>query len=203
MAHHPITADAVSRRRFVAEYLIDYNVSRAASQAGLSPPAARRLIEDDAHVREAIRQSEQAGLAVAGVTRQDVLRHTAAMLYFDPRKILDEEGGFLAPSVWPDEIALTIAGFEVNERTVVSKDGDVTRTITHKVKLPDRNAAAERLSKHLGLYAEDHAQHADAVGAMLAAIHDRGSRLPLSGQVIEDAPLKLRDFRPDEAHDYL
>lgn len=56
-----------------------------------------------------------------------------------------------------------------------TKDGFQMLTI-------DKNAAMEKLFKHLGLYKEDNKQKADGLSELLAAINARGNKLPVKDQ---------------------
>jgi hypothetical protein len=55
--------------------------------------------------------------------------------------------------------------------------------VVRKYKVADKNAALERLFKHLGLFEKDNKQTnpAEAMTSFLAELSARGSRLPTKG----------------------
>ncbi len=88
-------------------------------------------------------------------TVKRVIRELARVGFSDLRKIMDPETGrMLDPCEWDDDTAAAIASIEVIETT--DRNGK-TRYYTHKVKTWDKNAALEKLCRHLGVYADDSA----------------------------------------------
>lgn len=156
---------------FVREYLVDLNGTHAAIRAGYSPhtaneQAARLLasVSVRSHVTEALKSRAER----TEIKADDVLKQVFRMTMVDPRMLVDEKGRAIPLNKLPDELAASIQGVEIKE-----EDGGVV----YKYKLADRNSAAEKLMKHLGLYEKDNAQTGDAIGKMLAEIHGAGSRL--------------------------
>lgn len=92
----------------------------------------------------------------------DVLRETARLAFADIRHVvgINEQGKayVLMPHELPEDIAKAIASFEVD---------DLGRI---KYKLADKNAALDKLMKHLGLYDKDNAQRAPVLPAEIRLV---------------------------------
>ena len=85
-------------------------------------------------------------------TKETVLREIRELGTFDIRKILNESGGILPPSQWPDEIAKAIVGMDVSEERV---DGEVVGEI-RKIKTVDKLKSLEMVAKNLSMLIEKH-----------------------------------------------
>jgi len=81
----------VKQKRFVTEYLKDYNGSRAAVEAGYSPKYAKEsayhLIHKSLPVKEAIEREEEERLHRAGVEAEKVLTRMARICFADIQKL--------------------------------------------------------------------------------------------------------------------
>ena len=75
--------------------------------------------------------------------------------------------------------AAVIAGLDVLEEFEGSGKDRVFVGLVKKYKLADKNAALDKLSKHLGLYEKDNTQQADALGALLGRLTGGRSALPV------------------------
>ena len=80
------------------------------------------------------------------------LREAARLAYSDVRVLFDDAGRLKPIKEWPDDLAAAIGGVEVVRRNIDSGDGKTDDVI--KVKVWDKNAALDRLFKHLGLLTE-------------------------------------------------
>lgn len=126
-------------------------------------------------LRAAVLLSEQAKRLA--LTDDKVLTEAARIAFSDVRKLFDAEGNLLHPSMWPDDVAASVASVEMQLDRVTQDtdteefDGDgkliarrrvttVLRQETHtkKIKFWDKNQALEKLFKHKGLFREDNAQ---------------------------------------------
>ena len=85
----------------------------------------------------------------------------------------------LPPDQWDDAPAAAVASVEREE--LFAGSGKDRQLVGHtvKVKLWDKNSAAEKLMRHLGLFERDNKQHTDPLTALLTEIAKRGSRLPI------------------------
>jgi phage terminase small subunit len=163
-------ADAAAAR-FVAEYLIDFNGTRAymAAHPGVKATSAAT----EAH--RMLRKPEiQAALAVGAkkvaekveLTKERVYAETAKIAFFDPRKMFGPDGKPLQITELDDDTAGAIAGLEVLEEH--EGHGEERRLVGHvkKYKIADKNVALERAAKLLALFKDDNAQRIDPLLAM-------------------------------------
>lgn len=170
------------QERFVAEYLVDLNATQAAIRAGYSPKTAKeqgaRLLTN-AHIQQAVQERRQQHQANTGLTVERVLLEAMRLAFFDIRKLTDAEGNPIPINQLDDDTAAAIQGLEL--ATERSRDEDGSVTVVRKYKIADKNAALERLFKHLGLFQKDNDQNnpAKALQALLDVVD--GSKLPLAG----------------------
>lgn len=163
------------RRVFVARYLVDRDPGAAAEAAGYARTRGRELLKDEDIAKE-IRIEQARIVEQAGVNAVDVLRQTAAMLFADLGEIADPDTGIARRlHQIPEHMRRVLQGYEEDLLT-----GKI------KVKLPDRNAAAERLFKHLGLYEADNQQQSTGLKELIEFIQGRGSRA-VDMKDVEDA----------------
>src|SRR3954447_19481227 len=137
--------------RFVAEYLVDLNATRAAIRAGYSArtaySAGERLLRN-VEVGAAIAEAQAARSRRTEVTADRVVLELARVAFGDPRRVMSwGPGGVrLRPSAeLADEEAAIVA--EVGETT--TKEGGSLR-----VKTVDKLGALRLLGQHLGLFLE-------------------------------------------------
>lgn len=170
------------QERFVAEYLVDLNATQAAIRAGYSPKTAQeqssRLLSN-VIIQKAVQDRRQQHQANTGLTVERVLTEAMRLAFFDIRKLTDAQGNPLPISELDDDTAAAIQGLEL--ATERSRDEDGEATVVRKYKVADKNAALERLFKHLGLFQKDNDQNnpAKALQALLDVVD--GSKLPLAG----------------------
>lgn len=170
--------DADAQSRFALVYAQTGDVRDASRAAGISPRRGRTWLTDMDMVSW-IEQHRQHMATKLAITKLDVLRHTADVLMFDVREVFDEYGEVIHPNEWPGHIARTVAGLDVIRITRTDKDGTVEQETKFKIKIADRNSAAERLFKHFGLYEADNEQRRDGLTDLIEQIRGAGSRLPI------------------------
>ena len=149
------------QQRFVEEYLIDLNASDAARRAGYSEASAGMIGYQNLQkpeIADAIAELKHERSLRTQISADQVLQEIARLGFSDIRNVLSDNGSLLNPHEWDDQTAASIASIEVVTNTgELGKDED-GRTIveqTHKIKIWDKNAALEKLCKHLGLYAPE------------------------------------------------
>lgn len=177
------TAKALSpkQERFVAEYLVDLNATQAAIRAGYSPKTAQeqssRLLSN-VIIQKAVQERRQQHQTNTGLTVERVLTEAMRLAFFDIRKLTDAEGNPIPINQLDDDTAAAIQGLEL--ATERSRDEDGSETVVRKYKVADKNAALERLFKHLGLFQKDNDQNnpAKALQALMDMVD--GSKLPLA-----------------------
>lgn len=143
------------QERFVAEYLIDLNATRAAIAAGYSKKTAHsqgpRLLED-VGVAAAVAKRTQAQLGKANITAERVKERLATIAFADIRDLHDQDGNLKPLHALTADQAAAISQFEVIKKNAEAGDGVIDRV--HKVRLADQMKALEMLGKHFGLFIE-------------------------------------------------
>lgn len=172
----PISA---KKQRFVEEYFLDWNATRAARRAGYNEKTAgsvgARLLKD-AQVAHLIAEkrtelTERTHKAVEDMvlTPAKALLANARIATFDIRKLFDEDGRRIPIHKLDDDTAAAIVGYE---DTLVGT----------KLKIADKGAALEKAFKHLGLYQLDNEQSAAKAVVMFAEMRALVAANPLSRQ---------------------
>ena len=145
------------RRRFVEEYLVCRDATKAAIAAGYarSTASARgyQFLREPG-VAAIIAEHDRALTAKLHVTAERVLLEVSRLAFSDHRKLLNADGSPKLLHELDDDTAAAIAGIEVTERVLPGGDGRTE--VVSKIKLWDKNAALDKLCKHLGLTAEKH-----------------------------------------------
>lgn len=141
--------------RFVQEYLIDLDATKAATRAGYSARTAKQqghVLLQKPHVQAAVKAATDARSERTGITADRVLQELARLGFSDLRRAFDEKGNLKRPEEWDDDTAAAIASVEVVTRSI--GDGEVEQV--HKIKVWDKNSALEKLGKHLKMFVERH-----------------------------------------------
>ena len=170
--------------RFVEEYLVDLNATAAAKRAGYSERTAHRAGAQNMQ-KYAIATQIQAALAKRSkrteITADRVIKEIARLALSDAGQLFDEEGRLRPIHEIPEDLRRAVASVEV-VRSRMGDDDDWEQQ-THKIKLWDKNAALEKLCKHLALYAPERHEHnvevsdaAEARARLLAAASRRRKR---------------------------
>ena len=171
---------------FAKEYLANGgNATQAAIKVGYSAKTAdqqgSRLLKD-VKVREIIEASRGKALEDADLNLKEILLEAKRLALFDPRKLFDEAGNLKPIKDLDADTAAALAQIDVYEEFIGQGDNRQKIGETKKIKIWDKNAALEKLFKHLGLYKEDNTQKGEAaVAALIAAVHghDTGSGFPI------------------------
>jgi phage terminase small subunit len=141
------------QKRFVEEYLVDLNATRAAIRAGYSAKRASEIAHQllqKTTVQKAVSEAMRAREKRTEITQDRVLREYARLAFFDPRKFFDENGA-LRPVVTLDEdTAAALAGMDVVE----IGNETVGFGQIRKLKLADRKGALDSLARHLGMFVD-------------------------------------------------
>lgn len=162
------------QKRFVEEYLIDLNATKAAIRAGYSKESARQIGADNmskTYIQEAIAEAMKRRSERTEVTQDMIVAQLAKIAFVDMKDVVtweereevvgvDKEGNVhkknrLRISVKEsDEVDGTVLQ-EISE--TVGKAG-----VTHSIKLNDRMKALEMLGRHLGMF-KDKVEHSGTV----------------------------------------
>jgi phage terminase small subunit len=133
--------------RFVDEYVVDMNGAQAAIRAGYSAKTAKEIayeLLNRSHIAAAVQVKQQELSAKTGVTAQRVIQETARLALSDIAQLFDEAGTPLSPHLLPEDVRRSIASIEIEHNAI-------RETKTYKYKFWDKNAALEKLFKHLGI----------------------------------------------------
>jgi phage terminase small subunit len=139
------------QQRFVAEYVVDLNATKAAIRAGYSEKGAQqagsRLL---LNVVVAAELAEQQGHIVEriGLTAADTLEELRRVMLFDPAAIFDEHGSFRSIHNLPPEVRSCIASVEVRE--IIGEDGACTGRMV-KLKFWSKTTAIAKAMDHFAL----------------------------------------------------
>jgi phage terminase small subunit len=153
------------QQRFIAEYLIDLNATRAYIRAGYSVKGARvsasRLLAN-ANVAAAVAAGQAVHIERAGIKKARVLEEYRRIAFLDPRgfwekvQIVAVPGGPVVTIVrlrsitdLDAEHAAALAGFEAVIKGVAGGDG--VTDLVYKIKFWDKLEALNALAQHLGL----------------------------------------------------
>ncbi len=137
------------QRRFVEEYLVDLNATRAAKRAGYTAGSAKnhgyRLLKNPA-VAAAVAKAQGRRAARTQVSADRVVTELAKVAFGDPRRLL---------SWGPDGVVLRDSSELTEAEAALVSEVSETRTArggTRKVKLHCKLTALNALGKHLGLF---------------------------------------------------
>lgn len=143
--------------RFAAEYLIDLNGAAAAVRAGYSERSAKKIASELLQrpvVQAAVQSGMLARTARTGITQDRVLQELARVAFFDPRRLLNDDGTPKPITELDDDTAAALIGMDVTEEWAGTGEGRQLVGITKKFKLPNKVEALALAMKHLGMLRE-------------------------------------------------
>lgn len=164
---------------FCAEYIIDFNGSQAAIRAGYSERSSRVIAHEmlsDPMVSERVQQLIAERSQRTEITADRVLREVARIGLSDVRRLFTKTGTMKPIHELDDDTAAAVASVEVMEEFSGRGEDRVLVGHVKKIKLWDKNSAAEKLMKHLGLFEKDNAQGADALRSVLVEFVSAGQK---------------------------
>jgi phage terminase small subunit len=147
--------------RFVKEYLIDLNATKAAERAGYSKKTAysagQRLLKH-VEVAAAIEKAAAKRAEKTDITAERVLRELGLIGFGDLKAIFDDDGRLRPMHELPESVSRTLGAVEVRRETVKRNvSGDIETDVTEqviKVRSWDKIRALELLGRHLALWNE-------------------------------------------------
>jgi len=133
-----------------AAYKAAYPASRKWKENAVNVAGSKMLARRKVSVRiEALRKAAEKRNEIS-IDR--VLKEITAIAFVDPSEIWDDEGNMKPISEIPESARRAIVGLE--KKVVTGQSSEETL----KAKLADKNAALEKLMKHLGGYERDNKQ---------------------------------------------
>jgi phage terminase small subunit len=167
------------QRRFVDEYLIDRNATRAAKAAGYSEKGADvrgSELLGNRRVKAAIDEAAKAQTARCQFTADDVLLQLKRTVMFDIGQAFDEQGRLLPIHMMPPDLRMVLNGFKVKTEYSHERDEPMVPVgLEHEFKLPDRNVAISNAMKHFGMFKPDKVEH--EAGESLRELLERSMEL--------------------------
>ena len=146
--------------RFVAEYAVDCQGTKAAIRAGYPPKSAgvmaSKLLSHPL-VSQALGNIKRQQLEAIDLRREEIVEQLYYAVTRDVRDMVDENGEVLAIPDMPKRMRCMIDGFE-QEVFVDAETGD--RRIKTKVKLSPKLGAIDAGMKYRALYAPERHEHA-------------------------------------------
>lgn len=144
--------------RFIEEYLVDMNATRAATAAGYKssyPNVVGHDLLRHPVVGKRIEEAIKARAYSMGITANRVLEELAKLAFGDIRDIFDEDGKLINPKNLPGKVAARVASIKVNTSTIYDKEGNAVVEYVVELKQHDKLVALDKLARHLGLYRDD------------------------------------------------
>lgn len=138
---------------FVREYLVDLNATQAAIRAGYSVKTAEeqgyQLLRKTS-VQAAIQAGMDKRAVSVDISATRVLNEIAKLAFFDPRKLLNDDGTPKRIHELDDETAAAVAGIDI----VTKGNDDLGYADIVKIKLADKSKNLELLGRHLKLFTD-------------------------------------------------
>lgn len=144
-------------RRFIIEYPIDQNGTKAAERSGFSPKCAHvqasRLLRN-ANIRAEINKRIAAIAEKSDITIERVMKELGRLAFVDIRQAYDAAGNLLPMNMMPEDIAAAIAGSEVFQEFEGAGRERYHIGDTKKLKLWDKTKALEMLGKRFKMFTD-------------------------------------------------
>ena len=140
--------------RFVDEYLIDLNATKAAIRAGYSTNRANAMGHENLtkpDIAAAIEAAMKARSERTEITQDRVLAEYAKLAFLDPRRFYDEHGALKPVHLLDADVAAALVGVDVVDS--FDKESQTTTT-TKKIKFVDKKGALDSCARHLGMFTE-------------------------------------------------
>ncbi len=141
------------QKRFVAEYLVDLNATKAAIRAGYSKNSASEIGYENLrkpHIAEAIEKAQEKRNKRVEISQDDVVNGLARIAFNDMREMFDEHGNLMPIQDLPESVALSLAGLDV----VTVKKGEGEVEYVSKIRSNDRLKAFELLGRHMKMFTD-------------------------------------------------
>jgi phage terminase small subunit len=184
--------------RFVAEYLIDLDASKALRRTGFAPAGANSVKVQASKMMARPRVAAKVAEAMAArsdrteITQDTVLREIAILLRSDVRHFkVDEAGVLVLADGAPDEAWRAVSS--VKYKTTTYGRGE-DRSVEHAIefRLWDKPAAVKMAGQHLAMFTEKHIVELPAGAGVLAVPVAPGAEQWAAGAVAQQAALVAR-----------
>jgi phage terminase small subunit len=140
------------RTRFIKEFLIDQNATRAAKAAGFSPKTAhsqgQRLLKN-AEVRSEIDSENEKANSKLDLTVDRVKLEIARLAFYDPAAFWNENGSAKPIHEIDEDSRRALSGFEMAELFEGAGEDRAMVGYVKKFKLASKDRALELAARHL------------------------------------------------------
>lgn len=152
----------LKQQRFVDEYLIDLNATKAYARVYGVPiktaDANGPRLLGNARVASAIAHAAEERAKNAGVTVERVLKELIRMAWVDIGDAFDENGALKSIHEIPEDVRRAIVSIEVDELWEWEGSGEDRKRVqigeTKKVKFADKKGSNELLGKYLKMFVD-------------------------------------------------
>lgn len=152
------SASALKARRFVDDYIIHFNGTKAAIAAGYAPKSARVTASQlltKPNIQRMIQQRTAKASAKAEMSLDRVLNGIASNCFYDAVDFFDEHGNTRPLREIPAALRAAIVGIEIHEEHEPGDGAKKARVVvTKKFKLADKNAALQMAGRHYKLFTD-------------------------------------------------
>lgn len=145
--------EALRRELFAQTFVQTGSMAKAAAKCGYggTPKSLKvsgyRLMQVP-EVRARILQIQRDMRRELAITTRDVLAELSRIAFLDPRSIFDDRGELKPMNMLDEDVARAIGGYKVTTKTF-GEDGE---SVEKEVKFISKDAALDKLGKHLGLW---------------------------------------------------
>lgn len=162
---------------FIERYLVHFNATQAAKEAGYSARTAKeqgsQLLQHPAVIALMAKRWREIR-EEASIDRERVLMELGRIAFADIRQLYDEHGALKLPHEWGDSIAAAVTSMDSFEVT----DGQgVPIGENKRVKLSDKLSALDKLARILGMYKADNKQGASGLVDSIATLMQRAGAI--------------------------
>lgn len=130
---------------------------QAAIEAGINEASARRMADrwmthpDHIHLQNLIKEAQAKKREQAGFDAKKIVEELARVAFFNPKRILNDDGELLNLRDMPDEVAASIKKFRVSHRMGIDGNGEPARIRVTEIEFWSKLDALKQMAQHLGL----------------------------------------------------
>lgn len=139
------------QQRFVEEYLVDLNATKAAIRAGYSPQSAYSIGQENMKkpvIKNAIDKAMAERSRRTGINQDRILIELAKIGFLNPVDVINMDDATIRGDANREDTA-AIASIKV--KTIPTEDGEI---VEREVKTYDKIKALELIGKHIGMFAD-------------------------------------------------
>lgn len=143
--------------RLADEYLIDFNIGRAAGMIGISPQTASKYLKR-ADVVEYLQAKQKELQNTSQIKLERVIEEYRRIAFGDIRRLYNEHGALKEMYELTEEEAAMIDGIDVEEIFEWFEGERIHVGRIKKLKRASKTVALDALARHLGMFKEDNEQ---------------------------------------------